>query len=383
MAWSIKKPYGTEILSPGSRQIAQNPASRAATAPIQVHLHARNGKAPNVWLINQFFEAANQGILYRTKEVFASSGYVGIYGAEVPSSAGAGDRIRWRFAFHTGVYSRALMVNMILHPQDSGFTRNSAARVDIYTSATYGGSPVASATFNHGPGANGTTIVYGLSYLKQSIQYMEGLSPDTDYYGIVTDVDNGRAVSCSIAEMQSMSETFDGYLPQNLTAESPILDVYRERLAEVIYNLYRRGGATVFNFSTDGDGAVRGVYASPTTLNNVPLNMINQDTIAYVDADPGYQLDMTGCARLSQYTTGVPIRFCAYVDIPAANTGKVCLRDSTGTIVTSLTQAGAYAGWVTTTGLLPVGEDKYFITYERTSGADMIELYAVSCYQYE
>jgi hypothetical protein len=384
MAWPTKNLYGFNVdpANVGSRQVAQNPAGKAASAPIQVHRHARNGKAPDAWLINQFCEAANQGILYRTKEVFASSGYVGLNGTEIPQST-AGDRVRWRFAFHTGVYSRALMVSMIMHPQDSGTTANSAGRIDIYSSATYGGSPVATATFNHGANPGGTTPVAGLSYLKESKQFIEGLTPDTDYYGIVSDVDNGRMVSCSIAEIQSMTETFDGYMPQNITAESAILDVYRENLAEITYNLWRRSAGPFFNFTTEEDAALRVVYADPTTLNNVPLNIVSQAPITYVAADAGYTIDTTGCARRSQYTTGVPVRFCAYVDVPAATTVAVKLRNSAGTAVITLTQAGAYTGWATTTGVIPVGEDKMYITHERTAGTAQIATYAVGCYQYE
>jgi hypothetical protein len=118
MTWPIKKLYGINVDPSlvGSRQVAQNPAGKAATAPVQVHKHARNGKAPDAWLINQLFEAANQGILYRTKEVFSPPGLILLFGNAPPLSAGAGDRWRWRFAFHTGVYSRALLVNMIMYP---------------------------------------------------------------------------------------------------------------------------------------------------------------------------------------------------------------------------------------------------------------------------
>ncbi len=379
MAWPIKNPYGAPIAagSVGTKQVAQNPAGKAASAPIEVYRHARNGKAPDAWLINQFAEAANQSILYRGKEVFSASGYVGLLGGEIPSSNGAGDRIRWRWAFHTGVYHSKLLVVMIMHPQDSGFTYNSRARIDIYSSATYGGSPVGTATFNHGANPGGTTIIGGLSYLKASQQYIEGLSPDTTYYGIAYDVDNGRMVSCSVAELQSMTEEADGYMAQNLTAETPILGVYRENLSDIIYNQWRRGAAQVFNFTIEEPGAIRQVSSS------TPNNVINQAVATYGAQYPGYTLDMTGKARLSQSVTGVPIRFCAYVDVPAANTGVVTLRDSSGTAIVTLTQAGAYTGWVTGTGVLPASEAKYYITHHRSAGAGDITTYAVSCYEYE
>jgi hypothetical protein len=382
MTWPIKKLYGINVDPSlvGSRQVAQNPAGKAATAPVQVHKHARNGKAPDAWLINQLFEAANQGILYRTKEVFSPPGLILLFGNAPPLSAGAGDRWRWRFAFHTGVYSRALLVNMIMYPPAGPgvvLTKNSMTRVDIYDNATYAGSPVGTATFNYGSNPGGTTVVYGLTYLRQSKRYIEGLTPDTDYYGIVNDADEGRAVSCSIAEIQSMTETFSGYLPQSITAESSILDVYREKLAAVTYNLWRRSAATVFTFSIEEVGASRPI-ASAT-----PTNIIDGASTTYGASIAGYQLDMTRKARLSQLTTGVPIRFCAFIEVPAANTGVVTLRDSTGTAVVTLTQVGAYTGWVTGTGLLPASEDKYYITHHRSAGAGTVKTYAVSCYEYE
>lgn len=387
MGWPNKKLYGLSVdpSTLGSRQVAQVPAGKAASAPIEVHKHARNGKPPEAWLANQINEATNQAVLYRTKEIFSSSGIVGILGGDLPSSAGAGDRVRWRFAFHTSTYHSKLLVAMVMHPQDSGFTRNSAARIDIYTSPTYSGSPVATVTFNHGPGPNGTTIVYGLSYLKASEQYIEGLSPDTDYYGIAYDVDNGRMVNASIMELNSMSERLNGYLPQNLTAETPILDIFRELPATIQYNLWRRSAASDFAFSTEKDGDLRVVYASPTNANDTPSNIIDMTYPATYSASQAFfRLKMTGKARQSQLTTGVPVRFCAFVSVPAATTSKICLRNSSGTIVVSITQAGAYTGWISTTaGLLPATEDDYYITQERTAGTAQIACYAVGCAEYE
>jgi hypothetical protein len=381
MGWPGSPIYGASVdpASLGSRQVPQNPATKSACAPIQVYKHARNGKAPDAWLINALCEATNQSMLYRTKEVFHSSGCVGTFGSDIQSSGGAGDRTRWRWAFHTGVYSRALLVNMIMTPQDSGLSANSSARIDIYSSATYGGSPVASATFNHGANPGGTTIVAGLAYLKPLQQMIEGLTPDTDYYGIAYDVDNGRMVSCSVAEMQSATETFAGYMPQNITAESSILDVYREKIATAQYNLWRRSAGTVFTHSVDLGTSPAVVFSA------TPTNIFDISFTTYGSAIPGLYLNMDGKTRLSQAATGVPVRFCAYVDVPAANTGVVNLRDNSGSSVIQISQAGPYTGWVTTTGYLPNAGtvDKYYLTHHRSAGAGTISTFAISCFQYE
>jgi hypothetical protein len=382
MGWPIKQLYGINVDPSlvGPRQVPANPASKAANPPIQVYKHARNGHPPDAWLINALCEATNQGILYRTKEVFHNSGIIGTLGGDIPSST-AGDRVRWRWAFHTGPYSRALMINMIMHPQNSGLNANSAGRVDIYSDAICT-VLVGSATFNYGVGPGGSTVVHGLSYLKTSQQMIEGLSPDTDYYGVATDVTNGRMVSCSVAEIQSMTENFSGYMPQNVTAESSIIDTYRELMSDALYNLWRRGASTLFNFTIEEPGGVSFAGWNGVSCSATPTNILNNAT-TYGAAVPGYTLNLTGCARLSQMTTGVPIRFCAYVVVPAANTGVVTLRDSAGAAIVTLTQAGAYTGWVTGTGVLPVGSSKYYITHHRSAGAGTVQTDAVSCYQYE
>jgi hypothetical protein len=371
MAWPSKRPWGSDVDPSlvGSRQVPQNPATRVAAPPIQVDKHARNGRPADVRYINALCEAANQAILYRGKEVFRMGSGIGPLAGDLPGST-AGTRNRWRWAFHAGPYTHALMAVVVMHPQDSGLSENSSARIDIINGAA---ATVGSATFNYGTGPDGTTIAYGLSYLKVQQQYITGVDPDTDYYGLVSDIDYGRIVSCTVFELQSMTENFSGYLPQNITEESSILDVYREKLSTVFYNLWRRGGATVFNYTADPQSIAR------TIASSTPTNLINNAT-TYGTTVPGYDLVMTGKSRLSQ-TQGVPVRFCAYMDVPAASTGVVNLRDSTGASVIQITQAGAFTGWVTTTGTITSG--KHYITHHRSAGAGTVTTGAVSCYEYE
>lgn len=374
MAWPIKKLYGINVDPAliGSRQVPQNPASKAAAPPLQVWRYARNGRPVDVDLINKLLEAGNQAVLYRTKEVFHSSARIGADHA--PASAGAGDRGRWMFHFHTGLYTHSLMAVLVMTPQSSGYTSNSAARIDIHNTS---GVVVASSTFNYGANPGGTTTVDNIQFARVYQQYVDGVSPDTDYYGTVYDVDNGRTVSCSVFELQSMTENFSGYLPQNLNADSSILDVYREKLATLTYNLWRRGAATVFNWTVDA-------IASPrTTTGTTPVNLIDGTSTTYGAAIPGFTLDMTGKARLSQ-TTGVPVRMAVYMDSPVASGTVVNLRDSAGTSVMQVTYggAGSAVGWYTTTGVLPASSAKYYLTFN-SSGATTASVIAVSLIEYE
>jgi hypothetical protein len=371
MAWPLKRPWGADVnpASVGSRQVAQNPATRLAAPPIQVDKHARNGRPADVRYINALCESANQAILYRGKEVFRMASGIGVNGSIIPLSA-PGTRARWRWAFHTGPYTHALMAIVVMHPQDAGLSSNSASRIDIINGAAV---TVGTATFNYGPSPTGTSTAAGTSYLKVLQQYITGVSPDTDYYGLVSDIDYGKIASCSVFELQSMTENLSGYLPQNITEESSILDIYREKLSGVFYNLWRRGGATVFNYTSDPDTSV-------ATVNNAtPKNIMDGGT-TYGATVPGYDLVMTGKSRLSQ-TQGVPVRFSVYIDVPAANTGVVNLRDSAGVSVIQITQAGAFTGWVTTTGVINSG--KHYLTHHRSAGAGTISTFACSCYEYE
>ena len=376
MGWPIKYRHGEDLIegSIGSFQVGSNPTTKSASAHIEVWRHARNGKPPDVGLLNKFSEAANQSILYRGKEVFRGLGMVGTGGGSILSSAGAGDRARWRFAFHTSVYTGTLMAVVAMAPQDSGYTTNSACRIDILTGA---GAVAGTATFNYGTNPGGTSPSLGIAYMKPSQQYIEGLTPDTDYYGIVYDVDNGRTFACSIFELPSMTENSAGYMPQNLTAESSILDVYRSKLATITYNQWRRAAATVFNWSVDDQGTAR------TTTSATAVNVIDGSSTTYAAAIPGYTLEMSRKARRSTLSAGVPVRIQAYMACSSASNGVVHLRDSAGTIVGTLTNTlgAGTAGWISTTCSLAVSEAKYYLTFQTAAGT--LSLYAVSCYEYE
>lgn len=364
--------------SVASKLLAALPAAKTALQPIQWARYARNGKRPDVAMINQLNELANQCVLYRTKEVFRATGKMTTE-ATILSSGGAGDRARWRFAFHTGPYTHTLMVRACMIPQDSSPGSNSYARLDIATSAT--GSPaVASATLEHGPAPWGTgTVSTGWTHYKWVTRYIT-VSPDTDYYGTFYDVDNGRLVAACVSEYASMTEHFDGYLPQNLAAQSHIVDVYREYLAAIVKNLHRRGGATVLNWSVD-DGT-----APQTRAGGTSQNLIDNSSTTISAATPGFTLQMDYVNRVSQ-TSGVPCVMKVYGSKDGTqNDGEVYLKDSAGNTIASVTNVFTSTAQWHSSGVfnLPAATDKYDLQFARAGiVTGTLSVYAVSIYQYE
>lgn len=364
------------IGSVGPRQVVANPASKAAAAPIPPDRFCRNGKHPNALLVNALGEAGNQAILYRSKELFRG---VGAF-PQTATPFGVGDRARWRGACHSGPYTHAFFVSAILNtPYGSpGYDYNSYVRLDIYSDVAET-TLVKSETIVYGvsPIGSGTHVAF-LDELKKVEKIVDGLSPDTDYYLKFTDVDYGRVVSATVFDLQSATENLTGYLPQNVTANSGVLDIYRQNLATVSYNLWRRGGATVLGWTVDDQ------TAPITTTSGTATNIVDTtSTGAPTSATPGFTLDMRGKARVSQ-TSGVPCVLKAYGKVAAGTQGNVYLKDSSNNTVASITAAfTTTAGWHSSGVFnLPATVDKYDLLFS-SGGGTTTSLYAVTIFEYE
>jgi hypothetical protein len=364
----------------GPRQVVAVPQSKAAPPPIAPGQWARNGKSPNARLISALNEAANHAALFRAKQIFAATGKIAAAG--IISSSGAGDRARWRFAFRTGPYTHALMAMVVLAPQSSSFGTNSYARIDIATNAA--GTPaITSQTFTYGANPVGNTYTGGWQLLKLVTGYIDGVAADTEYYGTVYDVDYGRVQSCVIFDLPSLTENFDGYNATNITAESQILDTYRANLASMVNDVWKKSGATLLNWTVDADSAKRVISSTS------PTNIVDGTSTAVGASAPGFVLDMRNRARLSQ-TSGVPVvlKMYGYSDITAG--GGSCtlyLKNSAGTNVATLVgltgSGAASAQWYSTTATLPAVQDTYYLMATETTGFDLVNLLAVSMYEYE
>ena len=378
----MRKIYG-DRLDPGSvgpRKVVGVPASKAASPPVQVDRWARNGLHPDAQFNNQLREATNAAVLFRTKEVYAAHGRIGVTG--VIASFGAGDRHRWRFAFKTSNYMHGLLAKVVMHPPNgTGATYNSLGRLKIFSDATET-TTVATVDFVYGDSPTGVTDANGRQYLKEIVLDVTGLSQDTQYYARFTDVDYGRIQSATVFEMASMTENTSGYLAQSYTTGASILDIDREQVTTIQNLIWKRVGSRCFTWSMDDQSTPR------TRTSGTPINAIDNSSTAVGASAPGYKLQMQYKNRLSQ-STGVPVAMWAFgsatVGGGAGNAGRVYLVNSGGSNVLTINQpwvTGAAAQWYSIAGVLPATQDTYYLHFDvGTTVGPTFSLFAVSLYE--
>jgi hypothetical protein len=362
---------GDRLTSAPEAQVVALPCSRAESPPIEVGLFYRNGLPPQATAASRLSEAINQAIMNRSKELFASAGPCEWVTGSGVTSAGAGDRTRWRGAFRTGPYASNAMIAVYMKPQDSGIAVNSYGRLDVYSDATES-TLVTSTTFQYGVCPTGTINTDGWLYRKPIIQYI-AVAPSTDYYVKFTDVDNGIMINATIAELPSMLDNLDGYLAQNFTARTPILDIHRQNPALILNSLLTEGGSKVLDFMVD-------VGASPqTTTSATAVNVQDLSSTTVSASTYGWTLEMSEKDRVSQ-TSGVPCVFKAFIKSSSgAQTATIYLKDSSSTIA-SIATTVTTAQWLSTTFNLPATLGKYDLQISITGGAT-VSLYAATVYE--
>lgn len=358
--------------SVGPRRVVANPTSKAADPPIQGDRWARNGMHPDVSLVNAMNGGVNASVLYRSKQHFAMAGDPGGGIAD----GGAGTRDRWRFAMHTGPYQHALCAIVVMGPPQAGYNTNSYGQLTIRDGA---GATVTTTTFEYGASPTGSSTASGWQYMRVVTKYIEGLSADTDYFGTFADVAHGNILCASVFDLQSMTQTGAGYLPQNLTTQSFILDAYRQNQAEIMRALWRRSAGCVVNWTVDDGTAPRTIAGSAAAQN------VADSTVTTVSAaSPGYTLNMTGRDRLMQ-ASGVPMKMWAYGKVTAGTGGQVDIKNSSGASIANITGWGTTASWRSTTFNMPASSDKYDLQMSWPGGAgfDTFSLYAITFMEYE
>jgi hypothetical protein len=344
--------YGHRAPAPGDRQVPELPVTKAAVPPIQTDRFFRNGKHPDASAMNQMNEQMNQGMVFRTKEAWSILGDLGTYGVGIFAPSQSGTRPRWRFAFHTGPFHHALVARVVMYPSDTPTSTPGYSTVKIYSDATET-TLVSTTEFWYGT-RHWPSPDSGWPYHKVIDKFIEGLSADTDYYVVIADVDFARIQSMAVGDLQSMSD-YNGYLPVNFTEQTQILDTDIENLVSAMPSLWKRGGAKVFNWTTN-------IQSSPATNNTATFKNVLDGTSTAVSAStPGWTLDMRYKNRLSQTT--VPCKFfvCgSWLNGGSVSGGEVKLVDST--IVT----VGGGTGWnsttpkwLSTTFNMPANLDKY------------------------
>jgi len=370
------KIYGDRATVTGDRQVPTVPSTKSASPPINTDRWARNGRHPDASVFNEMNHQMNQAVLFRTREAFSIGGDLGS-APGIQATSTAGTRTRWRGAFRTMPFHHALLVRAVMFPPSSNYGNDTYATIRIYSDATET-TLVSTTELHFGPGPAGAVSVGGWQYHRIIDSFIEGLTADTEYFILVSDVDYGRIQSMAVADLQSATQGNDGYLPTNFTEQSQLLDEYRANLVELIEPLEKKGGAKVLQWTANIQGTPR------TTTSASAINVIDNTSTTYAAATPGYTLDMRGKARLSQQTSGIPIVFKAFVSCTSASNGVVHLRDSSGTIIATCTNAygAGVTGWLSATGVLPATNDqKVYVTYQTAAGT--LSCYAYVVYEYE
>lgn len=337
---------------------------------IQADRWARNGLHPDARLATAINEAANQTALYRTKQYFHMLGPMDSSGGtEVPSST-AGTRARWRFAFRTGPYAHALGAIVSMIEPNFGTDQNTYATLEIVDAATLASS---TATFVYGVSPIDTlTASGGWQLCKQMMAVIDGLSPDTEYYGTFSDVNYGRLASGCAFELPTLSEN-GGYLATNITTNSAVLATHRQYPAEISNAVWQKGGSQVLTWSRYS-GATAATTTSATSANIIS----NVFTGAATATSPGYVLDMAGKNRLGQ-PTGVPVTMKVYGQ-KSSSDGTVKLIDTSGAAVLTCTINSTTLGWFSVTGVIPATSAKYDLQFAVAGGT--LSIWAVSIYEY-
>jgi hypothetical protein len=371
---------GNRIVTAGEKQLVAQPASPRELAPIQVNRWVRNGKHPNAEYENAKQEHINQLAMFRTKEVWSVLAHMG--GGQL----GTNPENRYRFAFHTGPLTHALVARVVCAPPwFPNNTSNSNVKLHLYTAADES-VLLSSTSFNYGPSPL-TGSAFGWAHLRVFEQIID-VAPDTDYYGLWQYVDFGRMFGATVFELASMTENYNGYLAQNIAAHGPVLDVYREKQMTLLKSLWKRGGGKVMNWSTDpsntswltGKQAPNFTYKYTTSATGT--NILDLSSTAVSSSTPGWTFDMSGKKRLAQ--TGVPVVMKAFGQMASGGAnGIIEIKDSTGAVVASINAAFTTTfSWQSVAFNLPATQAKYDIHF-RTNGGVEFRLWAISIYEYE
>lgn len=349
------------------RKVAANPTPRQAQPEIQLDRFFRNSLHPDAGAMSEMNTAANQCSLLLTKLLFCSPGSLIGLGT-------AASENRWRMSFRTGAYAHAIRVVACMFPPIDalGVLGSSYGQLRLYSDATET-TLVSTTTFTYGPHPSGAAAGTDRWEYIRVIDKLIDLAPDTEYYGLWSNEDYGRAHSILMYELSSLTENSDGYLATNVSSVTPIVDSFRENLVTVVRNLWTKCAAHVLNWSAT-------FQAVPATNATTTLKNIIDDSTGVGGSKPGFVIDLTNCDRLSQ-TSGVPCVMKVFADVTGGDTGGVFLANSSGAILATVIVAGT-AQWSSTTVNIPALQDTYYLMHGTSAGIGTLSTYAVSIWQY-
>lgn len=364
----------------GPRQTSSIPLTPSAVPPIQINRWCRNGMHPTAELASRIPEAANQAVLFNSKQVFTAPPYIG-----VGNGSFYVNKVLWNFAFHTGPYTVALFCRLVMNAPFNS-SANSIGRVKIYSDAALT-MLVSTQDFNYGAGPGPSANPFVFQTIRALDKYIENLSPDTDYYGTVEGVNTAFIQTACIWDCPSLTESLNGYLAQNYTTHTPILAVDRKNASDVCRATWKRGGSMLATWAITPGSAINSDstdgYGSITTTSTTLTNILDRTSTTISSSTPGFWWDMRSRDRISQ-SSGVPCVLKVFGYQSGGADGNLVLKNSAGTTIATVSGFGATKSWKSVAFNAPAVLDKYDLQFKVTApSGPRFHLYAFSAYELE
>lgn len=294
--------------------------------------------------------------------------------ASIPVGAVA-SRPRWRFAFRSSSHAKYIWARFVMaqigksgdpYGQFSlGDNPNPALAAPICTGIYHWG----------GLTGGGQGLGQGFAVGNDGVATV-AITPDTDYYVMISDEGESRIVACSIYELAAESDTANGYLAGGHVAGAPILDAHRGDVVSMLRTAWKVNAAPLISWASNTDAT------SPTRTSATVANLITPTvTGAPTAASPGFTLSLARKSTVRR-SPNVPCVMKAYGKCAGAGTGHVYLTDSTGTDVADVTINSSTEQWFSTTFNLPSTDGKFDLRF-KSDGANLLTVRAASVYQYE
>lgn len=333
--------------------IAIDPVCKPRLQPMR---SARNGMLVSAQYQGEIAALANQIARYRTKSYFQAGGDV---------VAPTDDKV-YRFAGHIGPMAGSMVARVLMAPATQ-VTSTSNPRIQL---ALYNSSGTNIAT---------QSAYFGTSYGKTPAETPEEWSVatigidvrdlrDTGFRAQLHAADEARLISCVVYETSIAPDISNGYLKQSYNAGGPILAADRSDLYTLATALYKRGGPSLFCYSSETD-------ATPMETAFATYDYY------YTNSRNGmFRLDQKFCNRKTSST--IPVKLECYAGYSGAGSGNVRVVDTAGNAWATFSISGA-VGWQTAiAATLPNDERAYNIEI-RSDGVNVLRLYALSCFRYQ
>jgi hypothetical protein len=323
----------------------------------------KNSDAPHAGFITRLLGRLLESERKDTKELFSAAGSASWQTGALAS------RTRWHHEFRTGTgVSRIAIVFVVAPPTAKTSTSSCTYSLTNVVAAT-----TTTASVKTGAADSAAAAVVPLGDCFIGVKYLD-VAPSTRYQAKFDEVGHCRLVAAVVYELPA---TTPAAYPV-LSASSPIYAAHRTRLLGGVTDALNNNGSVLFNWQAELP------TSAPRSSTSTTARNIVDDTSTTVSAStPGFIPPLANARTLMQ--AGTAVVMSVYGTPPSSGNGVVTLKDSSGTVLITVTlTAGGGAGWYTASGVLPATDGlKYDVHFGRaTVGAQPVTVGAVSIYQY-